>query len=103
MGGLLKNKSFSIDILKLAGFNCQFITLKKGIEVELPVGVSGVVSFAYSPFVLNKVVKIIPTLETTESIIDSWWGNELNIRVSDGIIYLTQTLWDDIELRVISL
>lgn len=104
MGELLKNETFALELSNKSGYNCQYITLEKGIEQKLPISVTGVISIGYSPFSYNKVVKIPSATTTIEIIEDSWWGNKLSLRKDEeGDIYLTQNLWDSQRLRITSI
>ena len=104
VGGLLKNEAFALSLSALSGYNCQFMTLNKGIEQQLPISVSGVISIGYSPYSYNKIVKVSSANLSVETIADSWWGDELSVRVDDeGKIFLKQTQWNSQKLRIVSL
>lgn len=86
----------------MSGYNCQFITLAKGIEQKLPKSVSGLMSIGYSPFSYNKIVKIVSG--KIEPIADPWWDSNISIRLDEeGYLYLTQTGWGSMTFRISSL
>lgn len=104
VGGLLKNETFALSLSQLSGYNCQFMTLDRGIEQQLPIPVSGVISIGYSPYSYNKIVKVSSTNITVETIADPWWGNSISVRIDDeGKIFLKQTQWDSQKLRIVSI
>lgn len=106
VGGLLKTQEFALSLSILSGYGCQFINLRKGIEQKLSDSVSGLVSIGYSPFNYNKVVIIKPVQQGTdiEELTQPWWGSSLSLRLDgEGYLYLKQTMWDSMILRVTSL
>lgn len=100
MGGLLNNEDFALALSKLSGYNCQFMTFKKNVEQQLQSNINGLVSIGYSPFQFNKVV-LINRDGTIESISEPWWNQHISIRIdNDGNVYMTQSGWESMRLRI---
>lgn len=100
MGGLLKKETFALELSKLSGYNCQFVTFKQNEEQKLPEKMTGLVSIWYSPFQFNKVV-LIKSGGTIESIAEPWYNNSISLRVDDdGNVYLKQTAWPSMKFRI---